>query len=97
MSQSPLSRAIRELERQLGLVLFIRTTRSVELTPAGTAPLERARRALAEVEHAVDDARRAAEPEHGTMGIGLAVARALAGRGDRRGQRFAPLDDLPPA
>ena len=60
MSQSPLSRAIRELERQLGLVLFIRTTRRVELTPAGSALLERSRRALAEVELAVDEARRAA-------------------------------------
>jgi DNA-binding transcriptional LysR family regulator len=38
MSQSPLSRAIRELERELGLVLFLRTTRRVELTPAGSAP-----------------------------------------------------------
>jgi DNA-binding transcriptional LysR family regulator len=45
MSQSPLSRAIRELERELGLVLFVRTTRRVELTPAGSALLERARRA----------------------------------------------------
>ena len=62
MSQSPLSRAIRELERDLGLVLFIRTTRHVELTPAGLALLERARRALAEIEVAVDEARRAAEP-----------------------------------
>ena len=36
MSQSPLSRAIRELERDLGVVLFVRTTRRVELTPAGS-------------------------------------------------------------
>ena len=50
MSQSPLSRAIRELERDLGLVLFLRTTRHVELTPAGVALIERARRALAEVD-----------------------------------------------
>ena len=41
MSQSPLSRAIRELERELGLVLFVRTTRRVELTPAGVALLAR--------------------------------------------------------
>ena len=41
MSQSPLSRAIRDLERELGLVLFVRTTRRVKLTPAGAALLER--------------------------------------------------------
>jgi DNA-binding transcriptional LysR family regulator len=62
MSQSPLSRAIRELERDLGVVLFTRTTRRVELTPAGVALLERARRALAEVELAVEEARAAAQP-----------------------------------
>jgi hypothetical protein len=50
MSQSPLSRAIRELERELGLVLFVRTTRPVELTAAGSALLEHARRALTEVD-----------------------------------------------
>jgi DNA-binding transcriptional LysR family regulator len=70
MSQSPLSRAIRELEHELGLLLFTRTTRRVELTPAGAALLERARRALAEVDLAVDDARRAAQPEHGLVAIG---------------------------
>src|SRR5438093_3016965 len=58
MSQSPLSRAIRELERDLGVVLFVRTTRRVELTSSGVALLVRARRALAEVDAAVEDARR---------------------------------------
>jgi DNA-binding transcriptional LysR family regulator len=62
MSQSPLSRAIRELERELGVVLFIRTTRRVELTPAGIALLGRARRAIAEVDLAVEEARAAAQP-----------------------------------
>jgi len=70
MSQSPLSRAIRELERDLGVVLFVRTTRRVELTPAGAALLERARRALAEVEAAVDEARRAAAPIGDDVAIG---------------------------
>ena len=70
MSQSPLSRAIRELERELGLVLFVRTTRRVELTSAGSALLERARRALAEIDAAVDDARRAVAPDGGSLAIG---------------------------
>ena len=71
MSQSPLSRAIRELERELGVVLFVRTTRHVELTPAGSALLERARRALAEIDAAIDDARRAAQPDSGSLSIGF--------------------------
>ena len=70
MSQSPLSRAIRELERELGVVLFIRTTRRVELTPAGSALLERGRLALAEVDLAVDDARRAAQAGRAVLAIG---------------------------
>lgn len=70
MSQSPLSRAIRELERDLGLVLFIRTTRRVELTPAGLALLVRGRHALAEVDLAIDEARRAGGPSPGVVTIG---------------------------
>jgi DNA-binding transcriptional LysR family regulator len=35
MAQPPLTRAIREMERQLGVPLFTRTTRQVTLTPAG--------------------------------------------------------------
>ena len=85
MSQSPLSRAIRELERELGLVLFVRTTRRVELTPAGTALLERARRALAEIDAAVDEARRAVGAGRRRPRRRLHAVHSVAGDADRRG------------
>ncbi|WP_327181473.1 LysR family transcriptional regulator [Streptomyces sp. NBC_01334] len=48
IAQSPLSQQIRLLERDLGVKLFDRTTRSVRLTAAGQALLEPARHLLAE-------------------------------------------------
>jgi DNA-binding transcriptional LysR family regulator len=81
MSQSPLSRAIRDLERELGVVLFIRTTRRVELTPVGSLLLERARRALAEIDGAVADARRMTRPGNGVLRLGYGpFGGAAAGR-----------------
>ena len=56
MAQQPLSAAIRRLEADLGVELFRRTTRRVELTDAGRALLEPARNAI----HAADDALAAA-------------------------------------
>jgi DNA-binding transcriptional LysR family regulator len=53
MAQAPLSRAIRELERQLGVALFERTTRRVTLTAAGEILLRDARTALEAVTAAV--------------------------------------------
>lgn len=50
MAASPLSRQIRSLERELKAVLFRRTTRRVELTPAGRVLLERGRAILREVD-----------------------------------------------
>ncbi|MFD4399312.1 LysR family transcriptional regulator [Kitasatospora sp. NPDC058478] len=47
VAQQALSRDIRTLEGLLGDALFTRTTRSVELTPAGLRLLPRARRLLA--------------------------------------------------
>jgi DNA-binding transcriptional LysR family regulator len=70
MSQSPLSRSIRELERDLGVVLFVRTTRRVELTAAGSVLLERARRALAEIDGAIAAAQRAAGVDGEVLRIG---------------------------
>src|SRR6201997_5472552 len=71
MSQSPLSRAIRELERELGLVLFVRTTRRVELTSAGSLLLERSRRALAEIDGAIADAKGFAQVDRSGRGVGF--------------------------
>jgi DNA-binding transcriptional LysR family regulator len=61
MAQPPLSRAIRDLERQLGVQLLIRTTRQVTLTPAGEALLADARVALDAVAAAARRARRSGQ------------------------------------
>jgi DNA-binding transcriptional LysR family regulator len=70
MAQPPLSASIRQLERDLGVELFTRTTREVRLTDAGHAFLEGARRTLADAERAAEDARRAAAGELGSLRIG---------------------------
>ena len=62
MAQPPLSRAIKELERQLGVPLLKRTTRQVMLTPAGEVLLREARSALDAISAAGRRARRAGEP-----------------------------------
>jgi DNA-binding transcriptional LysR family regulator len=50
MTQPPLSQAIRALEETLGVELFARTKRSVELTPVGLDLLPEVRRLLASAE-----------------------------------------------
>jgi DNA-binding transcriptional LysR family regulator len=71
MAQPPLSQRIRALERELGLELLVRTTRSVELTPAGSLLLNEAHAILGRVERmeAVMAAARAGEAT--TLRIGL--------------------------
>ena len=63
MAQPPLSQQIRQLEAELGLTLLTRTTRRVDLTPAGAAYLERAREILGAVDAAAHEA--AASPRDG--------------------------------
>ncbi|MDN3357722.1 LysR family transcriptional regulator [Actinomadura sp. DC4] len=63
MAQPPLSRAIREMERQLGVTLMERTTRRVTLTPAGETLLRDARTVLDAVTAAAHRARQAGRPE----------------------------------
>ncbi|MDX3194533.1 LysR family transcriptional regulator [Streptomyces sp. MN03-5084-2B] len=59
MAQPPLSRAIQQLERRLGVVLLHRTSRTIALTEAGTVLLREARAALDAVEAAERRTRRA--------------------------------------
>jgi DNA-binding transcriptional LysR family regulator len=71
MAQPPLSQQIRRLEAELGATLLHRTTRSVELAPAGEVLLARAREILAAVDGAAEDARRAARGEFGRLAVGF--------------------------
>ncbi|MFB7501521.1 LysR family transcriptional regulator [Streptomyces sp. NPDC056161] len=59
IAQPALSKAIRRIETRLGVQLFIRSSRHVELTPAGKALREHGRHALNAVGAAVQEARRA--------------------------------------
>ena len=62
MAQPPLSRAIRTLERQLGVRLLERTTRQVTLTAAGEVLLRDARTALDAISAAARRAQNAGQP-----------------------------------
>jgi DNA-binding transcriptional LysR family regulator len=71
ISQPPLSQQIRALERELGVALFERNRRRVELTPAGSAFLEDARAILEATDRAADNARRVAAGELGALRVGF--------------------------
>jgi DNA-binding transcriptional LysR family regulator len=71
IEQSPLSRAIKELEEELGVTLFARTTRSTRLTRAGKLFLEHVRRVFAALQQARDSVKAAANGFHGQLRIAL--------------------------
>ena len=71
IEQSPLSRAIRELEDELGASLFARTTRNTRLTHAGRMFLEHVPRIFTALEQARDSVKAATNGFHGQLRIAL--------------------------
>src|SRR5262245_30930744 len=70
--QSSVSRAIAMLEREIGVALLVRTTRTVTLTDAGLDFLARVESVLAELDEAEHAARGTGELR-GVLRIGLAT------------------------
>jgi DNA-binding transcriptional LysR family regulator len=71
LAQPPLSQQIRKLEELLGYSLFTRTSRSVSLTHAGEALLQRARRTLRNVQRDIDETRSIGHGDVGSLHVGF--------------------------
>lgn len=69
MAQPALSHAIRQLETELGVTLFTRTTRQVRLTAAGEFLLTEAHRVLDSIDNSVRGVQRIAEGRLGLIRI----------------------------
>lgn len=74
MAQPPLSQQIRQLEKELGIQLFERNTRSVRLTSAGESFLQPVRTVIEDLDTAVRAAKAAGRGEYGRVSIGFAGA-----------------------
>jgi DNA-binding transcriptional LysR family regulator len=71
LSQPALSQQIRKLEEELGVALFQRSRRRVELTEAGQVLLEGARQVLVQVEQTARAVREAGGIERSQLGVGF--------------------------
>ncbi|WP_044442581.1 LysR family transcriptional regulator [Agreia bicolorata] len=71
------SESIKELEKQLGVVLFVRTTRSVELTKAGAILKEMVGHALIDLDTAFGVAQRTGAASNSGLTLGYAIGAGL--------------------
>jgi DNA-binding transcriptional LysR family regulator len=78
IAQPALSQQVRKLERQLGLVLFVRDHHRVRLTPAGEALLRHADRVLSDVAAVEEEMLAWGRGLRGRVRVG--TARGLAAR-----------------
>lgn len=78
VTQPVLSRHLQQLEREVGVRLLDRTTRSVELSDAGRVFLDASRQLLHDAERAAVRAERAAHGEIGWLTLGFVDSAAFA-------------------
>lgn len=78
MTQPPLSMQIRQLEENVGVPLFVRGSRPIELTAAGEVLLEHARTVLSQADSALNKARLTAHGEAGRLSIAVTSASVLS-------------------
>lgn len=71
LTQPALSRSIRALEDELGMALFDRIGRRIELTAFGRATLERARLLVSDADELQGSGKRSREGERGVLRIGM--------------------------
>ena len=74
IAQQALSQQVRAVEEMLGVVLFVRTNRGVEITPAGEVFVQEARRTLNAADRATRRAQAAARGETGSLRIAYTLA-----------------------
>lgn len=72
IAQPALSQAVRNLEESLGVALMNRTSRRVDLTPAGAALLAQAQELLPQFDEMVREAQRVGRGKRGRLRLGLA-------------------------
>lgn len=77
IAQQALSAQISQLEERVGARLLMRTTRKVELTPAGELFLQDARRIVATMDAAIEEVQRLHRSQFETLRLGISLGGAL--------------------
>jgi DNA-binding transcriptional LysR family regulator len=78
VAQPALSLQIRQLEKEIGVTLFVRSHHKVQLTPAGKAFYEKAQAILRQTGQAVAEARKVEQGEAGTIRVGFVSTAAIS-------------------
>lgn len=77
LSQPAISKAIADLERDLGVAVFDRSTRGVQLTASGQVLQRRGRVILDELQHGLEELQTLSDPTTGFVRVGVSLAQSL--------------------